>query len=429
MKINKMNITGNVVPISWFKHLRFEKSDKPHLPAIMILSDIIYWYRPIQNRDEETGMVVEYKQKFKADMLQKQYKLWMELYGFGKSQTKNAVDFLVDKGLINREFRNVELHNGEILYNRMFVEPIPQAIEKITYPSGKTNNSLNQPSSFQNGEGGISKQGGGHIEKTRSSVENNDLPTLKQGDGRTDVNNTDTTTESTTEITTKNTTSINNNINKKGENKNLSTTKQESKIYELFNASFKKYPNQIQLNKLKSYDFENQLLYNIIKQMGLGGHNPTFMFNKLDDLEKNNIASLKDIEKSNKENDIFKDWDNDIKTKEENIENDVDKQVDPANYSPKKLEYITEKIDYSTLQAKEIWDKVNSYLKKELTNISFNTWFRPIEPIDLSEDIIEIQVPNFFIQDWIEKNYYALISDILYSLTGQKIKISITTKA
>lgn len=437
MQINKMNITGNVVPISWFKHLRFEKSNKPHLPAIMILSDIIYWYRPMKKRDEETGMVVEYKQKFKADMLQKQYKLWMELYGFGKSQTKNAVDFLVDKGLINREFRNVELHNGEILYNRMFVEPVPQAIAKITYPSDKPNGSSKQPSSFQNGEGVVSKSGGGNLEKMGSSSENDDLHGLKQGDGRTDVNNTDTTTDTTTETTTESTTS-NNNINKKGEFEKLSTTKDKSKIYEIFNASFGKLPNQIQLNKLQSYEFENKLLYNIIKQMGLGGHNPTFMFNKLDDLENKNIKTFKDFKanKDKSDNGIFENWndgffevDSDKDTDEKVIESDIEKQVDPNTYKPKKLDYVNEKTNYKTLKTKEIWNEVCLYLKKNLNTISFNTWFRPIEPLDLKDDTLKIQTPNFFIQDWIEKNYYALISDILYSLTCQEMKINITTNS
>lgn len=218
MQMTKMNITGNVVPISWFNHLKFS-SGKPNLPAIMILSDIVYWYKAQKIRDEETGMVVEYRQKFKYDMLQKQYKLWMELYGFGRTQTKNAVDYLEEEGLINREFRDVELPNGEIAYNRMFVEPIPKKIEEITYPH--KNQTLG--GSFQNKEGVISKLGGGDSKIAGSSFENKGDVTSKEPDGHFEVNS----TENTTETSSENTTDNNNNKFSKTNFKKIKSTYEE----------------------------------------------------------------------------------------------------------------------------------------------------------------------------------------------------------
>ena len=47
-------ITGNVVPQTWYRTI-LRETGKPHLLAIMILSDIVYWYRPKEVRDEVTG--------------------------------------------------------------------------------------------------------------------------------------------------------------------------------------------------------------------------------------------------------------------------------------------------------------------------------------------------------------------------------------
>ena len=130
-EIGKMNITGNVVPMSWFEHLKYP-SGKPHTPAIMILADIVYWYRPTELRDQRTGQVERIEQKFEADMLQKSYKEHMELFGYGRSQVKRAYDYLEDENLINREFRNINV-KGTPISNVMYVEPIPERLKEITY--------------------------------------------------------------------------------------------------------------------------------------------------------------------------------------------------------------------------------------------------------------------------------------------------------
>lgn len=267
MKITKMNITGNVVPVSWFNHLTFKKSGKPHLPAIMILSDILYWYKALEKRDEATGMVIEYRQKFKSDMLQKQYKLWMRMFGFGYDQTKDAVKYLIKKDLINREFRNIKTKQGEVLWNRMFVEPIPEEIEKITYHHFNNNNGTED----QNREGGGLIHGG-CLEAGISEDQNRKGGVLIHGAPCINPQN--------TEITTKNTTDNNKNT-----------------FFQIFKEIFGYNPNKIQKKRLLSYDIEKVFLEKIIKKIGLGGHNETFLFNKLDELNNKNIKKERDLHK------------------------------------------------------------------------------------------------------------------------------------
>lgn len=113
----------------WFKHLTLDNG-KPYMVAISVLSEIFYWYKPTEIRDEETNEI-RYKQKFKADKLQKSYIQLADTFGFTKRQVKDACDYLKDRGLITIEFRTIVV-NGVRCNNVMYVEPIPEEIMKIS---------------------------------------------------------------------------------------------------------------------------------------------------------------------------------------------------------------------------------------------------------------------------------------------------------
>ncbi|HDR4761470.1 TPA: DnaD domain-containing protein [Bacillus thuringiensis] len=128
-EIGGINFKGNVVDHEWFNYITFSNG-KPHIVAIMVLSEIVYWYRPTVIRDEIDGKVT-YKKKFKADKLQKNYQQLADTFGFTKLQVKRACDLLTDMLLIKIEFRTINV-NGKVLNNVMFVEPIPTEIKKIS---------------------------------------------------------------------------------------------------------------------------------------------------------------------------------------------------------------------------------------------------------------------------------------------------------
>lgn len=81
--IGKINIIGNIIPHTWYKSIHRE-SGKPYLNAIIILSDIVYWYRPIELRDEHSGEIIGYKKKFKGDLLQRSYQQLSTMFGISK---------------------------------------------------------------------------------------------------------------------------------------------------------------------------------------------------------------------------------------------------------------------------------------------------------------------------------------------------------
>jgi len=127
-----MNWQGNILPAPWFQHplLRHE-SGRVNLPAAIILSDVIYWYRPQEIREEATGKIIEYRRKFRADKLQKSYRAWAEQFGMTKRQVKDAVAFLRLRGLVATEFRHVTTESGLALSNVLFIEPVLSRITEL----------------------------------------------------------------------------------------------------------------------------------------------------------------------------------------------------------------------------------------------------------------------------------------------------------
>ena len=71
-EVGTMNFTGNIIPMVWFKTICYPNG-APHNNAIHILADIVYWYRPKEERDEESGQLIGMKKKFKDDYLQRSY--------------------------------------------------------------------------------------------------------------------------------------------------------------------------------------------------------------------------------------------------------------------------------------------------------------------------------------------------------------------
>lgn len=130
--ISRLHIEGNVIPHTWFQHIR-TPAGHPDVLAIMILSDVVYWYRWRELRDEATGAVVGYARRFKGDRLQRSYDALAQQYGFTKRQVQDAVYRLVDAGLLARDLRTIITDNGVKLGNVLYLAPIADAIAAITY--------------------------------------------------------------------------------------------------------------------------------------------------------------------------------------------------------------------------------------------------------------------------------------------------------
>lgn len=118
-EVGRINISGNIIPMVWFQAIRYPNG-KPNVNAIIILADIVYWYRPTEIRDEITGQVVGRRKKFRDDLLQRSYGQISELFGLTKKQVVTAVNALEQMGVIKRNFRNMRI-NGQFVSNVLSV--------------------------------------------------------------------------------------------------------------------------------------------------------------------------------------------------------------------------------------------------------------------------------------------------------------------
>ena len=129
--LKDIHFEGNIIPMPWFNHITFENG-RPDTNAILLLSDIVYWYRPTIVRDEGSGQVLGYQKKFRADLLQKNYQDYEKLFGFSKKQIRDAFVRLEEIGVIRRVFRTVETGFG-YQSNVMFIDLFADKVREITH--------------------------------------------------------------------------------------------------------------------------------------------------------------------------------------------------------------------------------------------------------------------------------------------------------
>lgn len=135
------------IPQAWYKTIR--QKNAPHALAILILQDLIYWYTWTEVRSEETGAVIAYKKKFKADLLQRSYEQLAERFGITKRQAYDVIFFLQQLGVLTRVFRTVNI-GGIKCNNVLFIQLHPDKIREISdernnIESNENANSIEDP--------------------------------------------------------------------------------------------------------------------------------------------------------------------------------------------------------------------------------------------------------------------------------------------
>lgn len=131
-QMGRLQITGNIIPAAWYRTI-CRDTGKPYLTAIVILSDIVYWYRPVEVRDEGSGQLLGFRKKFKSDLLQRSYQQMADQFGISKRDATNAIVELEKLGVIKRVFRNLEL-NGQIVPNVLFLKLDVDRLKHLTFP-------------------------------------------------------------------------------------------------------------------------------------------------------------------------------------------------------------------------------------------------------------------------------------------------------
>ncbi|MBZ9752976.1 hypothetical protein K7W42_19240 [Deinococcus sp. HMF7604] len=162
--IGELHFEGNITPHTFYTRREF-KSDKGQVQflAIAIYADDLYWHRPTVHRDERTGQVTHVTRKFDADLLQRDYTYYANLFGVTKAMAKAAVQHNVQRGLTRQEFRTVRARNGRSVPNVMFVEPVVSALRcllQIDEPGAPGVQWVSEPPKINEKKGGAEAQGG-----------------------------------------------------------------------------------------------------------------------------------------------------------------------------------------------------------------------------------------------------------------------------
>jgi len=65
-----------------------------------------------------------------------------------------------------------------------------------------------------------------------------------------------------------------------------------------------------------------------------------------------------------------------------------------------------------------IWGRCLRFIKDNVSIQAYKTWFEPIKPIQLQEDVLTIEVPSQFFYEWLEEHYIKLLKMVVKKELG-----------
>ena len=70
------------------------------------------------------------------------------------------------------------------------------------------------------------------------------------------------------------------------------------------------------------------------------------------------------------------------------------------------------------------WEQFLDVIRSKLSSVSYDTWFKETSLAKMTDDSIDILVPMSFHKDFLNKNYYDLIDNIITSITGKSYDVN-----
>lgn len=136
-EVGQLSITGDVTPRAWYQTVTREDG-RPFLLAIAILSDVTYWYRPREVRDEGSSMVVRWERRFADERwLSRSYDQICDAFGCSRRECAYALKRLEEIGVIRRHTRCVRrVVSGveRLMTGVLFIELVPSVLRELTFP-------------------------------------------------------------------------------------------------------------------------------------------------------------------------------------------------------------------------------------------------------------------------------------------------------
>jgi chromosomal replication initiator protein len=76
-----------------------------------------------------------------------------------------------------------------------------------------------------------------------------------------------------------------------------------------------------------------------------------------------------------------------------------------------------------TITAQSVWDNCLVFIKDNIQEQAYKTWFEPIQAVELSNNALYIQVPSKFFYEWLEEHYVKLLKVALTKELGNGAKL------
>ena len=70
-----------------------------------------------------------------------------------------------------------------------------------------------------------------------------------------------------------------------------------------------------------------------------------------------------------------------------------------------------------------VWNNCLEFIKDNIQEQAYKTWFEPIQPIKLDDNVLSIQVPSKFFYEWLEEHYVKLLKMALTKELGKDAKL------
>ncbi len=88
-----------------------------------------------------------------------------------------------------------------------------------------------------------------------------------------------------------------------------------------------------------------------------------------------------------------------------------------------------EKISAELATAAELWRAGSAALRAQLSEATWNTWFREVRPLRFGDGVLVLAVPSAVACERIRSSYNGLLTDLLLDATGQELAIELVVEA
>ena len=73
--------------------------------------------------------------------------------------------------------------------------------------------------------------------------------------------------------------------------------------------------------------------------------------------------------------------------------------------------------------ASSVWNDCLSFIKDNIQPQAYKTWFLPIKPVKVSENVLSIEVPSKFFYEWLEEHYVKILKTALQKELGNDARL------